>query len=65
MKTNGEWMYSFTILDLVDGGSGQLHAPSALAPWKEALGRVLGGPQSRSGLRREGKNPLPLPGIEH
>jgi hypothetical protein len=47
--------------------SGQLHAPAALAqgtsPWYP-LDRRLGGPQSRSGIGGEEKNPQPPPGIE-
>jgi hypothetical protein len=48
--------------------SGQLYAPAALPPGKEApwypLDRRLGGPQIRSGLGGEEKNSHPPPGIE-
>jgi hypothetical protein len=46
--------------------SGQFHAPAALSPGKSPrypLIRRLGGPQSRSGLCRERKHLLSLPGI--
>lgn len=61
--------YSFIMLDLVDEGGGQFHATSALAPLGKKppypLDKRLGGPQSRSELRGETKNPLPVLGIEH
>jgi hypothetical protein len=46
--------------------NGQLHAPAALSPGKmrrHPLGRRLGGPQRRSGRRREEKilDPTPRP----
>jgi hypothetical protein len=47
--------------------SGQLHALAALPPGKEPpypLDRRLVGPQSRCGRCGEGKNLLPLSGIE-
>jgi hypothetical protein len=46
--------------------SGQLYHPATLSSRKESrypLGRRLGGPQSRSGHYKEGKN-LAEPGIE-
>jgi hypothetical protein len=55
--------YSFTTSTL-DGGHAR---PSFYPRGKDPrcpLDRRLGGPQSRSGRRRQRKNPSPLPGIE-
>jgi hypothetical protein len=54
--------YSF-LTSALHGVSGQCHATAALYP-RYPLDTRLGRPQSWSGHRGQGKNPLPLPGIE-
>jgi hypothetical protein len=67
--SKGERVYSSSLFltSVLDGVSGQGHAPAAIYPRERPrfpLDRRLCGPQSWSGYREYRKNPLPLPGIE-
>jgi hypothetical protein len=50
------------------GGEWSASSPGRLTPWRKSLryelDRRLGGSQNRSGRRGQGKNLLPLPGLE-